>query len=205
LLDAARGSAAAPARDAASLRGEMAAGNVIDLGAARRAAVANVSARPRNRLPLAMAASLLIGLALGYLGWHRSGGLTRPGPNGEVIAAVGLADVLSNQLSADSSPGRLAIAGLSFRAKTGNYCRTFSLVGSKASSGLACREGNDWAIKVLAQSTQAAPGSSNFRQAASSDVPAVRAAVEESLDGEPLDHAGEIAARQRGWAAPARR
>jgi hypothetical protein len=192
LLDAVRGN------DAGS------AGNVVDLGAARRS-VGNVTARPRNRLPLAMAASLLIGLALGYLGWHRSGGLTKPGPNGEVLAAVGLADVLSNQLSADRSAGRVAIAGLSFRAKTGNYCRTFSLVGSNASSGLACREGNDWAIKVLAQPAQTVPGSSNFRQAASPDVPAVRMAVEESLDGEPLDQAGEIAARQRGWTDPAKR
>jgi hypothetical protein len=56
-----------------------------------------------------------------------------------------------------------------------------------------------WTIKVLAQSPPAASNSSNFRPAASADPPAVRAAVEESIDGEPLDRAGEIAARQGNW------
>jgi hypothetical protein len=166
---------------------------------ARRASMGNVSARPQTWRPFAMAASLLVGLAVGYLGWHSSNVVMKAGSNGELIAAAGLADTLSNQLSADRSAKQVATTGLSFRAKTGNYCRTFSLIGSNASSGLACREGSEWKIQVLARAPQPAAGSANFRPAASADVPAVRMAVEESIAGEPLDQAGEIAARQKGW------
>jgi hypothetical protein len=91
------------------------------------------------------------------------------------------------------------VAGLSFRNKSGAYCRTFSLPGTDPSSGLACREGTDWRIKALAQSPRAAADSGNYRTAASDESPAIRAAVESSIEGEPLDHAGEIAARQAGW------
>jgi hypothetical protein len=198
LIDAARGHSAAPGS------------NVVDLATAREAhaavapvAVAPIAVAPRHRRrqSLAMAASLLVGVALGYLGWHDSNLSMKAGPNGELIAASGLAMALSNQLSEDRSPALIATTGLSFRAKTGEYCRTFSLTGSGATSGLACREGDDWKIKVLAQARPAVAGSENFRQAASGDSPAVRAAVEESIDGEPLDRVGEIAARGGKWAA----
>jgi len=96
----------------------------------------------------------------------------------------------------------VAVAHLSFRSKSGDYCRTFSLTGS--GSGLACREGSDWKIKALAESPRAATNSGNFRTAASEDSPAIRAAVEASIDGEPLDHTGEVAARRAGWAAAKR-
>jgi hypothetical protein len=104
-----------------------------------------------------------------------------------------------------NSPNRVALTGLSFRDKAGDYCRTFSLAGPAASSGLACHEGADWRIKALAQSAQVAANSGNFRTAASEDSPAIRAAVEGSIDGEALDHAGEISAREAGWAAASKR
>jgi hypothetical protein len=147
-----------------------------------------------------MAASVLLGLAVGYLGWRGSHGLVSIGSNGELVAGAGLAEALSSQLSADHAPGMVATAGLSFRAKTGNYCRTFS-VTAHPSSGLACREGGRWTIKVLAQSPHGPANSSAFRQAGSADSPAVLAAVEESIDGEPLDQAGEVAARRANWSA----
>ncbi|HMH87795.1 MAG TPA: hypothetical protein VK523_04085 [Steroidobacteraceae bacterium] len=187
LIDAARG------HDAAR------AGNVVDMASARRAAV-DAPGRRRSWQPVAMAASVLVGVAVGYLGWHGSNSWVKTNSSGELIAGVGLAEALSNQLSEDRSPGLVAITGLSFRAKTGDFCRTFSVTGAHASSGLACHEADGWKIKVLAQ-TPAAPNSSNFRPAASGIAPAVRAVVEESIDGEPLDQAGEIAARKQGWAA----
>jgi hypothetical protein len=193
LIDAARGQSASPA------------GNVIDLARARRAAAGQPSRGWRSWRPAAVAASLLVGVALGYLGLHSAKSLVKTSSSGELLAGAGLAQALSNQLSEDRSPGLVAITGLSFRAKTGDYCRTFSLAGTHSSSGLACREGDGWKIKVLAQSPPAAANSSNFRPAASADPPAVRAAVEESIDGEPLDRAGEIAARQAGWAATSNR
>jgi anti-sigma factor ChrR (cupin superfamily) len=175
---------------------------VADLSVAREAARQKVSAPRRRWQPAAVAASLLLGLGLGFLAWHGSGGaLIQSGAGGRLVATAALAEALSTQLSDDRSTDRAAIAGLSFRSKSGAYCRTFSLTGSDASSGLACREGTDWRIKALAQSPRATVGSGNFRTAASEESPAIRAAVESSIDGEPLDHAAEIAARQAGWVA----
>lgn len=190
LIDAARGRTAAQS-----------GGHIVDLASARRAAAGPTPRRRRSWQPVAMAASVLVGVALGYVGWHSGKPLVTTGSSGELLAGAALAEALSHQLSEDRSPGLAAITGLSFRAKTGDYCRTFSLNGSHASSGLACHEGGGWTIKVLAQSPAAAADSSNFRPAASADPPAVRAAVEESIDGEPLDRAGEIAARQGNWSA----
>jgi hypothetical protein len=198
LIDAARGQGTARGQSAAP------AGNVVDLARARRAAADQSISGWRSRRPAAMAASLLVGVALGYLGLHSANPLVKTNASGELLAGTVLAQALSNQLSEDRSPGLVAIIGLSFRAKTGDYCRTFSLAGTHSGSGLACREGDGWKIKVLAQSPPAAANSSNFRPAASADSPAVRAAVEESIDGEPLDRAGEIAARRQGWAATSR-
>jgi hypothetical protein len=185
LIKAARAPTAAP-QDA-----------VVDLSLAREASRRKKSA-PRWQ-PAAMAACLLLGLGLGFLAWHGPRALIQSGAGGGLIASAGLAEALSKQLSDDRTADRVAVTGLSFRNKSGDYCRTFSLSGTDASSGLACREGTDWKIKALAQSPPAAGSSGNFRTAASEDSPAIRAAVENSIEGEPLDHAGEIAARQAGW------
>jgi hypothetical protein len=193
LIEAARGQSAAP-RSA-----------VADLSVARETARRRNSAAPRGWQPAAMAASLLLGLGLGFLAWHGPrGALIRPGVDGGLVAGATLAEALSTQLSDDRSAQRVAVTGLSFRDKSGNYCRTFSLTGTDASSGLACREGADWRIEALAQSPRAAANSGNYRAAASEDSAAIRAAVEASIDGEPLDRAGEIAARRAGWAVARR-
>jgi anti-sigma factor ChrR (cupin superfamily) len=192
LLEAARGQGTAPNN------------TVVNLSLAREAARKD-SAAPRRWQPAAMAASLLLGLGLGFLAWHGSrGALIQPGADGGFIAGATLAEALSRQLSEDRSTERVAITGLSFRDKSGEYCRTFSLTGTDASSGLACREGTDWRIKALAQAPRIAADSGNYRTAASEDSPVIRAAIEGSIDGEPLDHAGEIAARRAGWAAAPR-
>lgn len=188
LIEAARGRAAAPKSA------------VVDLSSAR-AARERISAGPRRWQPAAMAASLVLGLGLGFLAWHGPRALIRPGDGGGLVASAALAEALSTQLSDDRSPDRVAMIGLSFRDKSGDYCRTFSLTGAEASSGLACREGADWKIEALAQSPRAAASPGNYRTAASADSPVIRAAIESAIEGEALDHAGEIAARQAGWAA----
>jgi hypothetical protein len=193
-----------PDRLIAAARGQgvAAEGKVVDL--LRRAAVrapVETSLGSRRWQPAAMAASLLIGLGLGYLASHNSNALVKSSSSGGLIAGAALDEALSNQLSVDRAAGSVAATGISFRSKGGDYCRTFSLIGTGSSSGLACREGNSWKIKVLAQSFHPAGDPSNFRQAGSADSPAVRAAVEESIAGEPLDQAGELAARRSGWAA----
>jgi anti-sigma factor ChrR (cupin superfamily) len=179
---------------------------VVALSRAREAREPGNPAAPRRWQPAAMAASLLLGLGLGFLAWHGSGGaMIQPDAGGRLIAGAALAEALSTQLSDDRSAARVAVTGLSFRDKAGDYCRTFSLSGSDASAGLACREGADWRIKALAQSPRAATDAGNFRTAGSEDSPAIRAAVEGSIDGEPLDHAGEIAARAAAWASARKR
>jgi hypothetical protein len=193
-----------PDRLIAAARGQgvAAEGKVVDL--LRRAAVrapVETSLGSRRWQPAALAASLLMGLGLGYLASHDSNALVKSSSSGGLIASAALDEALSNQLSADRAAGSVATTGISFRSKAGDYCRTFSLSGAELSSGLACREGNGWKIKVLAQSSHPAGDPSNFRQAGSADSPAVRAAVEESIAGEPLDQAGEIAARRSRWAA----
>jgi anti-sigma factor ChrR (cupin superfamily) len=201
LIQAARGQTAATRAQTAAPQSA-----VVDLSLAREAARRKKSAAPRRWQPAAMAASLLLGLGLGFLAWHGPGGaLIQPGSGGGLVARAALADALTRQLSDDRSPEHVAVTGLSFRDKSGDYCRTFSLAGPAASSGLACHEGADWRIKALAQSAQVAANSGNFRTAASEDSPAIRAAVEGSIDGEALDHAGEISAREAGWAAASKR
>jgi hypothetical protein len=189
LIQAARGQTAAPK------------GAVVDLSLAREAAREKNPAAPTRWQPVAIAASLLLGLGLGFLAWHGPRSLIQPGNGGGLVASAALAQILSNQLSDDRAADHIANTGLSFRDKSGDYCRTFSLTGSEASSGLACREGADWRIKVLAQSPHAA-SSDSFRTAGSEGSPVIRSAVEGSIDGEPLDHAGEIAAREAGWTMP---
>lgn len=194
LIDAARGRGATARAQSATPQSA-----VADLSLVREAA-RRKNLPARRWQPAAMAASLLLGLGLGFLAWHKSGGLIQAGAGGGLVARAALAEALSIQLSDDRAPDHVAVTGLSFRNKSGDYCRTFSLKGMNASEGLACREGTDWRIKALAQSPRAATNSGNFRTAASEDSPAIRAAVEGSIDGEPLDHADEIAARQAGWA-----
>ncbi len=178
-------------------------GAVVDLSRAR-AAQRKGSAVPFWQ-PAAMAASLVLGLGLGYLAWHGPNTVLRTSAGGGLVAGAALAEALSTQLSDDRSANHTAITGLSFRDKAGDYCRTFALTGAAASAGLACREGTQWHIKALAQAPRAVPDSGNFRTAASDDSPAIRAAVEGLIEGEPLDHSGELAARRAGWApAPGR-
>ena len=196
-----------PDRLTAAARGRTGApkSTVVDFSLAREAARQKNSVAPGRWQPAAMAASLLLGLGLGFLAWHGPRTLIQPGAGGGLVASAALAEALSTQLSDDRSADHVGVIGLSFRDKSGDYCRTFALTGSDASSGLACREGAGWRIKALAQTPHTAANSGNFRTAASEDSPAIRAAVEGSIDGEPLDHAGEIAARQARWAATVKR
>jgi hypothetical protein len=200
LIQAARGHPAKPPTETAARQG-----TVMDLSVARVAAQRKNLAVPLRWQPAAIAASLLLGLGLGFLAWHEPNTLIRPGAGGGLVAGAALAEALSIQLSDDRPANQIATTGLSFHDKSGDYCRTFSLRGAAASSGLACREGTQWRIKALAQTARGAPNSGNFRTAGSEDSPAIRAAVEALIDGEPLDHAGEVTARQAGWAASAKR
>lgn len=166
----------------------------------------NVVALRRHRIQrwglpqwTAIAASLIVGVIAGRSVLVRSG---MSGPivmkDGQVLARGALADALADQLAANQTAAAPVRIGVSFRARSGEYCRTFAMSAPGALAGLACRAGDSWRVRVLARAeTGAEPGT--YRQAASAMPPAVVAAVSNMIVGEPLDAPAEAAARARRW------
>lgn len=150
-------------------------------------------ARPERRrggwaMGGAIAASLVLGLAIG----HMAGGQAGPvGLRGGVMVAQGdLARALDTQLASAQEGAPIRI-GLSFRRKGGGWCRSFD--GQIA--GVACREGQGWQVQ------QALPGAgagTDYRQASSADA-RIMATVDALMDGVPADAQGERAAQAKGW------
>jgi hypothetical protein len=179
------------------------------LVAAARAATASNSSRLRWRQPqwrpmVSMAASLLIGVAVGFLAWRNSDSNMIQNAHGALVAGGPLAQGLSSQLAGDRSPASAVEIGLSFLAKCGDYCRTFTIVGKASNAGVACRHAQRWEVRALAQSGAMKDDGSEYRTASSSLPPAIATAVEEQISGEPLDRTGEMAARKAGWLAAPR-
>ena len=148
----------------------------------------------------AVAASLIVGVIAARLVFVRSGG---PSPivmrGGRVLAGGVLADALSDQLAADQTAADPVRIGVSFRSKSGDYCRTFALAPPTDLAGLACRVTDGWRVRVLAREESPVAGTSTYRQAASSMPPPVIAGVSNLIAGEPLDARAEAAARGRHW------
>lgn len=162
---------------------------VVDLAAARE------SRRARTWLmPMAMAASLVLGLALGQL-VPRGGGEFGTA-DGAIVARGPLAEALDTQLASAQPAEAATRIGVSFARADGTLCRTFASAGT---SGLACREGDDWRMVATAAAGAARRG--DFRQAGS-DSPIVLQAAQELMTGEPLDEAAERRARDAGWRRP---
>jgi hypothetical protein len=150
-----------------------------------------------------IAASVIAGVGLGFFMWgHTESPLVRSA-DGALVARGQLAKALSNQLAADQSRSSAVQIGVSFRAKSGDYCRTFALSGAVSPSGLACRHGEQWQVQALTQEPGTVSGS-DYRTAGSAMSATILKSVEGQIAGEPLDQAGERAARQRGWTATER-
>ncbi len=184
-----------PERLLASARGTSARqrpGNVIELQRRSRA---------RWSLPqwAAMAASLVIGALLGPLLLRSPTGNTPVDTRGGQMFAHGtLERALSEQL-ASAQPAAAAVqVGVSFRARSGAYCRTFVMRDESQLAGLACREHSAWRVETLAR-TDPGPSGAVLRSAGSALPPAVAGTLDELIAGEPLDAAAEAAARARGW------
>jgi hypothetical protein len=176
--------------------------NIVNLQDARNAMARAAALRPRKtwwRPVGSIAASLIIGLGLGYAGWHQSSPLTR-NAGGAMVASGQLAEALSHQLAADQSPASVVQIGISFLAKSGDYCRTFSLSGAVSPAGVACHHGQEWQIQMLTQSGSG-DTSAAFRTAASGLSGAILKSVEEQIAGEPLDQLAESAARNKDWSS----
>lgn len=135
----------------------------------------------------AIAASLLLGLAVGTQPWMPAADVTSA--DGLLVASGPLAKALDTQLASNQPAEAEIRIGLSFRDHDGRYCRSFE---GRALSGIGCRDGAAWAL----ERTMQRQGSADYRQASSGELTAAAAAM---MDGAPLDAAAERAARGAGW------
>jgi negative regulator of sigma E activity len=149
-----------------------------------------------------IAASLVVGLTAGVLIQR----LSAPGSltefrDGSMLAHGALARALNEQLAGAAPSGAEVRVGLTFKARSGNYCRTFALSSSRPLVGLACREQEQWQVLNLlaAEGSSGNGNGQNLRMAASSLPPALLQAVNEHISGEPLNAAAEAKARNNGW------
>ncbi len=146
----------------------------------------------------AIAASLVAGVLLGplLLRTPADAVLSR---DGQVLASGALARALTGQLASNQPPGAPVQIGVSFRARNGDYCRTFVLRDESALAGLACRAQHAWRLEVLAHTPALPAAAAGYRPAGSALPASVTHTLDELIAGEPLDAGAEAAARQRGW------
>jgi hypothetical protein len=156
--------------------------------------VAFAPARPRPMWQsfAALAATLVIGLALGRTLLIPAGGPVGI-ENGAMVAQGPLAEALETQLASTQAPESATRIGVSFAAVDGRLCRTFE---GAALSGLACRGDSGWQLMMTAPGAGGAR--SDYRQAGSGNA-LVAQAAQEAMAGEPLDADAERRARDSGW------
>ena len=149
----------------------------------------------------ALAASLLLGILISrpWLDGQDTAGAQLATIDGEVFAQGELAANLSASAGGSIDAQSRISVGLSYLAKSGNYCRTFGLPGSNPTAGIACREGTQWRVRALLPTTrEPAAQEPRYRQAASALPPAALEIVAaESVAA--LDAEEEAAVRARGW------
>lgn len=162
---------------------------VVDFAAAREQ-----RQTPRFGPPVwaAMAASLIVGVLAGRAFLTQEGPFV--GGAGNLYAGASLAQALDTELaSAPQNATNATRIGVTFRAHGGGICRTF--VENNAVSGLACRDGQRWAVRVAVSDHE---NGGAYRQAASA-APAVLSMVDQLIDGETFDADQERAARDHSW------
>lgn len=173
-------------------------GKVIQLNTARieRTAPDNAPRRWSWAEWGGIAAALMVGVlagGAGVLGLQDQPQLVA-GAGGALQARGELAEALSTQLAGAAAPAGPVKIGVSFEAKDGGYCRSFM---TGAAAGLACRNGAEWTVPVIAQTLAQTGG--EYRQAGSAMPPLVLDAIDQRITGQTLDAMAEQAARDRGW------
>lgn len=168
---------------------------VLDLAAAREAR------QPRRRWHWPEWGSMAASVLAGVLGGQWLLGANEPlhtARDGSLVAAGPLARALSEQLASAPPKGAAVRIGTSFVARSGQYCRSFVLERDAPMAGLACREGDDWKLQLVAPAAKPEAGG-GYRMAGSALPPALLKSIDEQIQGPPLDAAAEQAAQQRGW------
>jgi hypothetical protein len=173
---------------------------VIDL-ARVRAERKRRTERGRHTLSrrVVMAASLAAGLLLGLLVERLlpDGALTQY-RDGALYARGALTAALNEELGSKPLLGNAVRVGLSYKAKDGHYCRTFSVREIHALSGLACREQQQWRVWTL-EGAEARGTGVHVAHGGPALPPGVAQAVSERTSGAPLDQQAEMSARRSGW------
>ena len=137
---------------------------------------------------LAVAASLVVGIALGTQWVGDDGPVTA---SGTILVASGeLARTLDGQLTLEPGDTRVLV---SFREHGGGFCRVFA---APALEGIACKAGDAWQLRQTRASAK--QGDTLYRQAGSSDAD-LMAAAQNMMVGIPLDRPEEVRARKAGW------
>jgi anti-sigma factor RsiW len=182
-----------------------AADNVVPLAARQ----------PRERRsfvpPTALAASiaLAVGVALGVVlapSRQAPDAIELAAEGGAVAPGSALFEMLERVPSAESrelSAGVTATPVVTFGTAGGGYCREVDVASTEGTTQmLACRRDGAWR---LAHTSYVAGTSTDgvFRPAAGPS-PAMDAAIDELIDGAPLDSAAERALLGSGWADAAR-
>ena len=147
----------------------------------------------------AMAASVVGGAVIAHLLWHSPELAPFTAKDGRLVAQAELAEALSKQLANTQSVDAPTRVGVSFRSKSGEYCRTFVTREGGGLAGLACRQRDAWALQALSRLEPGSGEASTYSPAGSSLPAAVLQTVQERIAGEPLDAAAEAAAQKGGW------
>ncbi len=166
--------------------------------------VADLSAARNKRRPalgwLAIAASILVGSIAGLLAaqWNTGAELTTF-RDGKLLAHGALATALDRQLASATPADAGVHVGLSFKARSGQYCRTFDIAGTEGSAGLACYDQQHWRVVTLIGKPAKQGAESAYRMAGSDIPPLLLQSVSDNISGEPLDAQAELLARDAGW------
>lgn len=182
---------------AATVSSEASMASVTAIDAARDRRLAAASRRKTTWSELGgLAASLLLGTLLAYQFLPPAAG---PAVDGSLLAQGSLKQALDRQLSGQAAGA--VTPGLSFVAKDGGYCRSFTTQGGGSSSaGLACRAGDHWRLQqMIALPAAPAAAAGQYRQAATALPPALLQSIDELRQGDLLDAAAEAQARAGGW------
>lgn len=178
---------------------EASADNVVSFASAKMKREARQFRWPQYA---AMAASLVVGLVLGMQ--SQFGAVIGLADNKEaMVIASADGPIISKQVAQllSSQAGGVvqeikgvgsARASISFRDTQNHFCRQFSIDSqSTATDGVACHNGGQW--RVAAIGTRAVEGG-EIRTASGDAAPAVLAAVDALIEGDPMDAAAEKAA-----------
>jgi hypothetical protein len=190
-----------PERLAAAARAGAASGNPPRDNVLKfPARAASVPPAPwRTREWTAMAASLLVGILLSWRFFGSSGSSPMVAGKDGLLARGELAVALDRQLASEQTGDEAILIGLTFKARDGNYCRSF-VMRSASTAGLACRAGSEWRIPA---SESASGHEGDMQQAGSALPPSILRIIESRMDGAALDAEAEKAAQSGAW-APAR-